>query len=263
MECAPRPPPFVGPRSGDHSQAVGRANLFPGALEGPDHGWHGIRPVGGGSGRPHPDASLDRAFPRRLKRRNPRLSARDVVHTFAGLLPAKTDTDLASRALVYDHGQHGGPQGLFGVLGVKLTTARRVAEKALKRLGRPTRCGRPAKPEIIARRPDSRVSWDLRAADLLQKTTDTSWRQALHRLIAEESVVHLDDLVLRRTSLWEDPQSALLLAPTLCTVFPWDALRCKAEQERLRRNLVEPIVQDDPWQRNLSVAQPQNNAPYS
>ncbi|HSK75198.1 MAG TPA: FAD-dependent oxidoreductase [Thermoanaerobaculia bacterium] len=68
----------------------------------------------------------------------------EVLDVLWGRLPARTagGTVLASRPVVFDHGAAGGPEGLLSVSGVKLTTARAVAERALAVLSR--RGGRPA-----------------------------------------------------------------------------------------------------------------------
>ena len=62
----------------------------------------------------------------------------EVLDVLWGRLPAvaEGDTALASRPVVFDHGATGGPEGLVSVSGVKLTTARAVAEKALEVLFR-------------------------------------------------------------------------------------------------------------------------------
>ena len=52
---------------------------------------------------------------------------------------------LTVRPAIWDHGRHGGPQGLFSVSGVKFTTARLVAEKTLAAMtGHFARCRRPS-----------------------------------------------------------------------------------------------------------------------
>lgn len=61
---------------------------------------------------------------------------RDVSRVLWGRLPAVAEGSAvpANRPVIHDHGRHGGPRGLVSVSGVKLTTARAVAEKALARL---------------------------------------------------------------------------------------------------------------------------------
>ena len=66
---------------------------------------------------------------------------------------------------------------------------------------------------------------------------DGSWRDELCLLIAEESVQHLDDLMLRRTSLGDDPRTAREVATRVCEVFDWDASRRELELQRLERCL--------------------------
>lgn len=59
-----------------------------------------------------------------------------VSRVLHGWLPAVADgsPEPASRPVIHDHGAAGGPEGLFSVSGVKLTTARAVAERALARV---------------------------------------------------------------------------------------------------------------------------------
>ena len=68
----------------------------------------------------------------------------DVLDVLWGRLPAVAEgsVELASRAVIVDHGRQGGPQGLVSVSGVKLTTARAVARRTLQVLGA---ASRPAK----------------------------------------------------------------------------------------------------------------------
>lgn len=72
-------------------------------------------------------ADLNRAVPGLELRRE------EVLRVLWGFLPARRpgSAELAVRPVIRDHGARGGPQGLFSVSGVKLTTARLVAEKTL------------------------------------------------------------------------------------------------------------------------------------
>jgi glycerol-3-phosphate dehydrogenase len=59
-----------------------------------------------------------------------------VLRVLHGWLPAVTDGSPvpSSRPVIHDHGAAGGPEGFFSVSGVKLTTARALAERALARV---------------------------------------------------------------------------------------------------------------------------------
>jgi glycerol-3-phosphate dehydrogenase len=72
-----------------------------------------------------------------------------VLRILHGWIPAVADGSPvpASRPVIHDHGAAGGPEGLFSVSGVKLTTARALAERALARVfarrGKPLPALRP------------------------------------------------------------------------------------------------------------------------
>jgi glycerol-3-phosphate dehydrogenase len=63
---------------------------------------------------------------------------------------------------------------------------------------------------------------------------DNSWQIELKELIQTESVHHLDDLVIRRTSLGDNPERAMKIAPSLCQLFDWSEARSQQEIERLK-----------------------------
>jgi glycerol-3-phosphate dehydrogenase len=123
----------------------------------------------------------------------------DVLQVYAGLLPARSagTIDLASREVIHDHGAAGGPRGLLSVSGVKFTTARLVAEKTLARaFGRSLSAVRPE-----ATRPPSAqgVCGDsiLDSASPLDGPIEQV-SALLRALVEEESVLCLQDLLLRR-----------------------------------------------------------------
>jgi glycerol-3-phosphate dehydrogenase len=160
----------------------------------------------------------------------------DVVYVFSGLLPAKRGVKhfLAVRETIIDHGKHGGPSGLFTVSGVKFTAARLVAEKTLRLV-----FDRYGGSDLPLRTPwspptGSRGIYDI---DWFPHQSETRWQKDLQSLIAEESVVHLDDLILRRTTLWDNPDRALSLAPAICKLFDWSEERSKQEIHLLREKL--------------------------
>jgi glycerol-3-phosphate dehydrogenase len=127
------------------------------------------------------------------------LTPQEVIQVYAGLLPGSRPgtAELATQAVVHDHGRHGGPQGLYSVSGVKFTTARQVAETTLR-----TMFGREVRPVLNApERP-------LPLVDLTDQTWlstampfdgDTRAIETLVRRIARaEAVIYVEDLLLRR-----------------------------------------------------------------
>ncbi len=65
------------------------------------------------------------------------IESEDIINVHAGLLPAESFVDkngepeLKNKPSIVNAGDHAGPQGLFCVNGVKLTTARRVAQRTI------------------------------------------------------------------------------------------------------------------------------------
>ncbi|HEV7715383.1 MAG TPA: FAD-dependent oxidoreductase, partial [Steroidobacteraceae bacterium] len=69
-----------------------------------------------------------------------RVAASDITGVFSGLLPEREDTIgdevvLGKTARVVDHGVDDRIQGLYSIVGIKWTTARAVAERAVKMAG--------------------------------------------------------------------------------------------------------------------------------
>jgi glycerol-3-phosphate dehydrogenase len=96
-------------------------------------------PAPGGSGPgAGPDEAAVAAFLRELNAAVPGWDVRPehVLQVCHGWLPARADGSPlpASRPVLHDHGAAGGPEGFFSVSGVKLTTARAVAEKTLEKI---------------------------------------------------------------------------------------------------------------------------------
>jgi glycerol-3-phosphate dehydrogenase len=118
-----------------------------------------------------------------------------VLQVYAGLLPVRSagTIDLASRAMIHDHGAAGGPKGLFSISGVKFTTARLVAEKTLIRaFGRSLPAVRRE-----ATRPGMCGESILDSASPLDGPAEQVSAR-LRALAEQESVLGLDDLLLRR-----------------------------------------------------------------
>lgn len=114
-----------------------------------------------------------------------------VARVLAGLQPAMAPgrAEPSNRPVILDHGDGGGPKGLYSVSGVKYTTARLVAETTLRRMfgGRLPPAAPPARP-APAFEPD---------ADLFAQP-DEALGARLKTIVREEAVMHLDDLLERR-----------------------------------------------------------------
>lgn len=147
----------------------------------------------------------------------------EVLRVYTGLLPAAKDGVTPSdRPDVTDNGRNGGPEGLWSVAAVKLTTASTLAERVLDRV-----C------------PDARRAPSFaHPAPADAGGADPFATERLRRIAAEEAALHLDDLVLRRLGQGDDPERATELAPAVCRALGWEGRRAALEQRRLHNALV-------------------------
>jgi glycerol-3-phosphate dehydrogenase len=157
---------------------------------------------------------------------NPRLE--HVLRVYAGLVPARHAGGAIAGPVFIDHGARGGPAGLYSVSGASYTSARLAAERSLCRIfgprirlapreqSRPT----PLEPPSI----DEMVGPFRQHAPL---------RARVRQLCERESVVHLDDIVLRRTNWATCPQYLGEIAETVCAALGWDESRRISEKARL------------------------------
>jgi glycerol-3-phosphate dehydrogenase len=150
----------------------------------------------------------------------------DLALVHEGLVPGAGGAHgLLTRSRIVDHEREDGTPGLVSLLGVKYTTARAVAERAvdlaLRRLGRP----RVASRTGTTRLPRARLP-----AGSLEERTRVAVR--------EEMALTLADAVLRRLDLGTaGPPAAAELAAVCATMareLGWDAERRRAEQAALR-----------------------------
>jgi glycerol-3-phosphate dehydrogenase len=159
------------------------------------------------------------------------LKLSDVLQIFPGLLPARDEGSgkIAVREVILDHGQHGGPVGLWSVSGVKFTTARLVAEKTLKILF----AGDLSTFSRDGREPLSEKELGVLQSDWTS-IEGNGREEAIKKIIQNESVVHLDDLMIRRTSLGDNPLTALNSAQNICLLFDWSEQEVAREMARLK-----------------------------
>lgn len=152
------------------------------------------------------------------------LAPADVTLVHRGLVPGRRADQLWDRPLIVDHEGEDGTPGLVSLLGVKYTTARGVAEKAVDIITR--RLGRRAAPCRTAQTP-------LPAARPLKGSLDERTRIA----VREEAALHLTDAVLRRLDLGTGgapPADELdVVARTMAAELGWNQQRLDAERSTL------------------------------
>src|SRR5262245_10655610 len=156
-------------------------------------------------------------------------SRRDVLRVFSGVLPAAAPASCVPRARNLLSAR--GAQGLFTVSGTKFTTARSAARRALSAIRRAGVVRWPATapqayPPCHASAAEGLFSNDWTMHDVDERRT------GLAHIVAHEAVEHLDDLVLRRTTLGDQPVRALTAARALCTLD--DRWQKDAEREMAR-----------------------------
>jgi glycerol-3-phosphate dehydrogenase len=159
------------------------------------------------------------------------LAPPDVVRHQWGWLPLKAGIEagradaLAERPRVLDHGRAGGIRRLFSVEGIKYTTARRVAERAVD--------------QVFA-------SFGRQSPRCLTSVTplDTGGRRDVRYVVREEMAIKLADIVFRRTSLGDAPGPDRAAVETTAQVagaeLGWNAARQQAEVEDVMRQSGAP-----------------------
>ena len=161
------------------------------------------------------------------------LSKDNIVQIYSGLLPAKEEgtNQLAVREVIINHGQQDGPQGLYSLSGVKLTTSRLVAEKVIEQIF--GRNGEISKRNLEF---DNKSIEEYGVFDIdWHYTTDENFNEILRSKIKNESVVHLQDLIVRRTTLGDNPHRALMYAKEIARLFDWNESKTNYEIEDLEK----------------------------
>jgi glycerol-3-phosphate dehydrogenase len=171
----------------------------------------------------------------------------DILQIYSGLLPVQkqgTNT-LSDREVIKDHGAADGPKGLYSISGVKFTTARRVAEKTIKTVF-PEKTPLSADCIRLQHAPmldhlATKFSYDWLPDDTSGEKDDSDWQETLSAIIEEQAVCHLDDLIIRRTTIGDNPSRAIQAAPAISRLFPWDEERRDQEILRLREYFLSRI----------------------
>lgn len=197
----------------------------------------GYAPLAGGleTAEAAADGELD-VFLAAVNRCIPTLAAtrRDVLRVFCGVLPATAPGSGVPRAR--DLVSRRGPAGLFTVSGTKFTTARAAARRALAVIRRSGDLRWPAMPPRNYPPCYSTTADGLFGAEWTMADVEAR-RGGLQRIMAREAVEHLDDLVLRRTTLGDQPTRALIAAREICALNERWTRQADAEVARLAARL--------------------------
>jgi glycerol-3-phosphate dehydrogenase len=154
------------------------------------------------------------------------IEAGDVTLVHRGLVPGRRGSRaLETRSRLIDHEAADNVRGLVSLRGVKLTTARAEAAKAvdvvLRRLGRPAAPCRTAVTPLAAARPLE--------GGVTEQTV---------RAVREEMAIHLADVILRRTDLGSAGPLANrdldATASAMASALKWDAGRAQAERHAVQ-----------------------------
>lgn len=164
------------------------------------------------------------------------VSAVDVTCVWSGQVSASyAGAEVASeKPAVIDHTEYGGPTGLISVSGVKYTTARRLAQRVVGLLPGP-----PVAP-LEDVRCDECISSVPGYGD---QTLGPAIADLLRRIVENEAVVSADDLIMRRTGLWQDPSSVLESWDEIANAMNLagdEALQQRGSLEELFSRLREP-----------------------
>jgi glycerol-3-phosphate dehydrogenase len=242
-----------------------------GSLIGTTNSPSGPAPIVERSDIEHLLADVNRALP------DAKLRWSDVRHAYVGLFPntrKPSRPDIYQGTgdwMVIDHGRTDGCEGLFSVGGAKFTTARALAERAVdavaRRLGASDhRCRTADTPLLGGSRADiSRARKDLEkhlsrdivehvirqygadaaafvlsaGIEAVQPLTGEHWISAadVRRAVVEEHAVHLEDVILRRTTAGAQgmPSEHLLRQ---CAAIAGDLLGWSADTRRLELDRV-------------------------
>jgi glycerol-3-phosphate dehydrogenase len=163
------------------------------------------------------------------------LSYKDIVRVYAGLLPAKmqASADLRAREVILDHSKKGGPNGLYSISGVKFTTSRLVAEKVLKHIFPNLNVSSGKSKKYYFCNNQEKNCRGIFNYDWIPDDEDSTWKKNLRIIIENESVVHLDDFIFRRTSFADNPYRTNSSVQLLFQLFNWNEERFKSEVKRL------------------------------
>ena len=169
------------------------------------------------------------------------LTEKDVLWVHQGLIPAETDdgpggVKRMTKGTLIDHADADRTLGLISVVGVKYTTARLIAERAITRA-----CVQLGREDAAAKAP---LSFDTPLAQVgaeVTSDTDLQVQERLHAAFETEMAMTLADAVIRRTRLAERGDIGAggvdRLTRPATEALGWDEGRATRERDGLAREL--------------------------
>ncbi len=156
----------------------------------------------------------------------------DIRRVYAGLLPAKraNSSELSVRSVSAEYPKTCAGSRFFSITGVKLTTARSVADNVLRQAfpGAQPKNDFYGKPRSVRKGPLIDLTFATQP-DLDCRATV----EQIRSIARDEAVVHLDDLLFRRTSVGDNPERARALAPQILALLEWQQSKTKNELARI------------------------------
>jgi glycerol-3-phosphate dehydrogenase len=160
--------------------------------------------------------------------RTAHLHMTDVISTWAGLRPLIANAKGGPSDISRSHEIKNPEPGWWDVAGGKLTTCRLMAEQTVDRLV--ASAGLKAMPCETAHQP---LLEEVTFSGLLPPEVT---REAVMHFCRNEWALHLDDVMIRRTSWHYYHRDAKTMATQVMTwmaeCLDWDAVRCRLEMER-------------------------------
>lgn len=156
----------------------------------------------------------------------------DILRIYPGILPAEPNGKLSVRPAFIDHKKEGGVEGLYSISGVKFTTSRLVADRTLDSIF-------PGKEKVNYGEVLAKGGMEFFQFDYRWEPGDEKDLTLLEEIIDNEAVVHLSDLILRRTSIGDNPERAIKILPKIRELFDCKDKEWQVEVELLKQCLQE------------------------
>ena len=158
------------------------------------------------------------------------LKEKDILHIFAGFIPVKkkNSLDFVKEDIKINYSTSHRISGLHSVTGTKFTSAHHAAVLLLKSIY-PRQENTSSTIRSLPEPGIFDYNW-------LPETNDEEWLKPLKKIIDDEAVYHLDDLILRRTSLGDNPKRSLFLAKKLSTLLDLNDDQQQLEIKRIENH---------------------------